>query len=456
MKSCGQVLILFALLLPVFASGAVLALDSGYWMVQKRQMQYAADVAAMVAGQAINESTASTYGTGGSQTIRDAAKTWLGNNVDLSGCADNEDEPTTAQRCATNHPPQSGPHQGDGRFVEVIINVPAQSLFYNLFRGLGFGTFFAEPTIYARAVAGGLQPLTYAILTTGAFSNSACAQDPMCFAGSGGGSTLGGNLCSNGDIGVSGTNTTVSGSVVAGGTADPGLQGASYVGASTNPACPDPPCDFTGYPTWDSANSYTYDLHSDPDGVTIGPGDSYGGNKIGALNIPNNAGSGVSITLRPGGWQSITIQKGTVTLQPGVYYLDGDFNLSGGTLLASGAVTFVVKGSFLVTDGNIGTSSSRVSAVGASYVKCNTLIYLLAPSSGSNKVQLKSSGAVYLRGAIYAPDTDSSVELGGSGGASLDLLGQILAYKFQLSGTGTTITYEYGMSANALKPYLAE
>jgi hypothetical protein len=45
-------------------------------------------------------------------------------------------------------------------------------------------------------------------------------------------------------------------------------------------------------------------------------------------------------TLRPGVYQNITINGGTTTLQPGIYYIDnnGSFNLNGGTLEGTGVM----------------------------------------------------------------------------------------------------------------------
>lgn len=498
----AQILILFALLLPVLATGAVLAGDTGYWMIQKRQMQYAADTAAMVAAQGINENTASSQ-----QSIKDAAKAWLANNANLSGCVDDTAAPTTAQRCAANHPVLNGIYAGGARqfrYVEVIISVPAESLFYNMFRGMGFGTFMGEPTIHARAVAGGVQPVIYAIATTGTQSVNSCSNNPMCLAGSGGNTTIGGSVCSDGAVSAAGGNTSVLGTVVGGGTVDPSINAYATTAGDSNPACEVPSCTFAGYPGYNVANNYTYTINNlsgatpssytagspaeimsantrAPYTVTLAPGDIFRTNNnspantnyIGSLSIANNANAATSVTLKPGGWNNITIQGGTVTLQPGVYFIDGDLTMSGGTLVAtntpatadgSTGVTLVVKGDVTITGGTIGTSiASPLTARGATYVTCNTLIYLLPPAaSDSNKVEF--NGAVtYLAGTIFAPGdpadltTDSIVEIQGSGGAGFNLRGQILTEQFYLHGTGAaSMTFDLDNSMLIPQPYLAE
>lgn len=71
----------------------------------------------------------------------------------------------------------------------------------------------------------------------------------------------------------------------------------------------------------------------------------------------NNSKS--STPLIPGEWSSWDI-KGTVILAPGIYYVNGDILLGGGSSLSGYGVTVVISGSFNMTGGAVATLSAAI------------------------------------------------------------------------------------------------
>ena len=62
-KQKGAVIVLFALMLPVFIGGVGLAIDAGAMYEQNRRMQTAADAAALAAAQEVRELDTASYET---------------------------------------------------------------------------------------------------------------------------------------------------------------------------------------------------------------------------------------------------------------------------------------------------------------------------------------------------------------------------------------------------------
>jgi len=124
----GQVLVLTALCMAVLLGFLALAVDVGVLFRAKRNMQIAADAAA-VAG-----ALAYAYGPG---TAASAAQTAAGNNGVTN---------FTAGHFYVSTSPADGYHQGAG-FVEVVIDQPVPTFFMNVFN-------INSVTVGARAVAG--------------------------------------------------------------------------------------------------------------------------------------------------------------------------------------------------------------------------------------------------------------------------------------------------------------
>ena len=121
---------MMVLALPAVLAATGLVIDLGRMYSFKREMQNAADAAAMAAAQEWRQENYATYNQA---ALTDAA---------LNGFDENDGADITV-----NVPPHSGPKQGDSSFLEVIVTKPAPMYFMRLFRQ-------EPPTVVARAVAG--------------------------------------------------------------------------------------------------------------------------------------------------------------------------------------------------------------------------------------------------------------------------------------------------------------
>jgi Flp pilus assembly protein TadG len=126
----GAVIVLFALMLPVFIGGVGLAIDGGAMYEQNRRMQTAADAAALAGAHEVRLQHAGTY----EAAALDSAELngFLRNNV---------------TGIDVRNPPTTGTYKGNTEYVEVVVSQPQPLFFMSLFKE-------APDTIRARAVAG--------------------------------------------------------------------------------------------------------------------------------------------------------------------------------------------------------------------------------------------------------------------------------------------------------------
>jgi len=127
-KRAGSVLPLFAILLPVLCGMLGLVLDIGLLFAAHRQVQTAADAAALAA--AVDLRAGKTAGS---------ASATASQYVQYNGLP--------AAAVTVNLPPQQGPYAGNARYVEVVVSHSAGVWFIQVVGA-------ASPTVSARAVAG--------------------------------------------------------------------------------------------------------------------------------------------------------------------------------------------------------------------------------------------------------------------------------------------------------------
>ena len=148
----GQTLIMFALGLAVLLGMAAMTIDVGLAYVARRDMQNAADAAALAGADVLLEGQSSVL-----------AKT-AARDLALQNGYDNAAADVTV---TINLPPKSGSHIGDNDFIEVIIAHPVD---FVLARALP--TDKTSFDVSARAVAGiDRTPKPYSIIT---LSETAC------------------------------------------------------------------------------------------------------------------------------------------------------------------------------------------------------------------------------------------------------------------------------------------
>ena len=411
-NEAGQVLIMFALGLAVLLGMAALTIDVGLAYVARRDMQNAADAAALAGADVLLEGQSLALAA---STARDLA---LQNGYDGAAADVTVD---------ISIPPKSGPHSGDNDFVEVLIQRPIAAV---MARAVGKTEF----NIAARAVAGiDRTPKPYSIIT---LSETACqsmqfgGQVNLTITDAG---TLTNSECTfdafstNGTINVvTSANHVVGGWNMIGGSGDVSLP-PSRAGHFDDPLIGVPVPTPTSEPVQDCP--------------------TYGGSP------------GIKI-LEPGVYDCTINPPG----QWGLQFLEGDYLITGGIVLNGGGdVTFGAGLYFLQGQGLIITGNGVVTGDGVTFyidegevtLTGTSDTQLTAPTSGtyegivifqnrSSDTTVNMSGDAIAGGwgAVYA--AGAQINLAGNTGSTLH---QFISDTFLMDGNSTiTIDYFNGFS----------
>jgi hypothetical protein len=289
----GSYLIMAGMMMPILAGIIGLGTEVGVWYLKHRNMQAAADSAAV--------SAATAYYVEGSVTdlAVQAQAVTVGYGL-VNG--------SNGSSVAVNHPPSSGPNVSTSKAIEVIISQPQKRLFTALWNS-------SPLTISARSVAVGMGGKGCVI-----------SLDPTA----GGATTVQGtaqvvlNKCSLYDnstsasalaVGGSGTVSAESVNVVGGISGQSAISTTEGIYTGQKPIN-DPYVD-TSFPSFSGCKENNYTVKET---VTLTPGVYCGG-------ISLNAGA-------------------NVTLAPGIYYLNqGSLSVNGGSTLTGNGVTLVFTSS---------------------------------------------------------------------------------------------------------------
>jgi Flp pilus assembly protein TadG len=343
---------MFAMLLPALLGMTGLVVDTGVMLIRHRQVQNAADAAAMAAAM-------DKYRGATDNVALASANTFLANNgissvsLSLNGASN-----------TLNIPPSQGPYAGNAQYAEVMITKTVQTSFIH---ALGINQ---NQQITARAVAG------YEPVGSG---EGAIVLDPTAAPGISvqGNNTLlivngtvvvnsmGGGVDQWGDP-VSGSHTAVATSSnpsiiardlqVVGGVDtlnnirayDSGFSPLPYDPSNTDrplfaraPLAPDP---LATLPTPTSSNGVENTFWNKA-GVAQGS----------AQDI--NIGNGDTVTLKPGIYKTISITGGNVTLNSGIYVVGVNgtgggnrFNINGGVVNGSGVLIYNTGSDYTATN----------------------------------------------------------------------------------------------------------
>src|SRR2546422_9802671 len=361
----GQVLAMAAFSLIALCALVGLAADTGYFFDYKRQMQTAADAAALAGAEQLRRG-----GNGNGQIVNaaDAAAASNGftNNVNGTGIQ-------------VLFPPGSGYYTSDGSYVEAIISQTRPTLFMGI---LGL----QSAKVSARAVAGVQDSpnCIYALSQTGAglaTNGSGSSLSAAC------GIVVNSSL-NAGSGAVFGTSVAITG---------------TYSGSCSTS---DPSGCRTGVPP-------------QPDPLAQVADPQYSGCDFGAPT-PVNVSGGV-VTLNPGTYcNGISIGSGaSVTFQPGVYILNGG-GLSGSgnsTIQGTGGTFYNTAqgkysyGPVTLTGGTLGFLSAPTSGPteGILFFQDRTII----PKSGKSTNVIAGSSNLNFTGTFYFPTTDLTFSGGG-------------------------------------------
>ncbi len=374
----GTVVVTLALLAPVIFGFAALAIDVASWQVAQKSMQGAADAAAY--------SAAATFQKGDGTSFVTQAKAISA----ASGFIDGQNNVTVT----VNQPPTSGNYTGTATAIEVIVRQPQPRFLAGLFLS-------SDPAVNARAVA-----------TPAPTGGSACilALDPSISNAI----VVSGSASINSGCDVVANSTSSSAVVMSGGgtITTPCLVTSGNVSGVSNLTSTKCSAAKTGAPP-------TADPYASVPQPSIPSG--------GCLNVPGTS----TVTLSPGYYcGGISIPSGTTgSLSPGLYYLAGDFAISGGGAISGTGVTI-----YLTTGNKVAVSSSSTANLTAQTSGTYSGIAFFGSRSGtiSTNNSFSGSSASSITGAIYFPT--QRVTFSGSSTAPSSCT-QLIAGKITVSGS---------------------
>jgi Flp pilus assembly protein TadG len=419
LNESGQVMVLAVLCLTVLLGFVAFAVDVGILLRQKRIEQTAADSAALAGAAEIS------YGdvTAGAQN--DAAQ----NGVPSSAVS-------------VHNPPISGPNSGNSAYVEVDISENQPTFFMNVFH-------LSSLAVGARAVATNV-PEPSCVDTLSQTPPSGFGVDLS------GGADLALTGCGLTDDATGSSAFKASGGITVtasflGVVGSTDIHNGASIMGSTWPAVSTPPI-VTGITpindplvsllTAPPSSEYTSGCSADPNiraTTTIGPSSASG----------YVCYQGLTITRSP-----------TVTLNPGLYIIDGEgasafsFSVAGGaTVNGTSGVSFyfVNNGSFTFSNGatmNLTAPTTSTTSVG---INAGILFYQDSGDTAADTFEGGSAGNI--NGIFYLPAANLTFQNGNASTFSTDLVVGSLT----MSGAGTLTPYAPLSGASPLStPRLSE
>lgn len=380
----GQMLVLTALTMTLLFGFVALAVDVGVAFRARRNVQIAADAAAVAA--ALNY-----FHNGVLSTAKTAGQSAATANGYTAGSGT-----TVTINCS----PTVGPHAGAGcnGYFEAIITAPNATTFMKMF---GFNSL----NLTARAVAGDGGPSNACVIVTnptasdamdlqGSFTVNASqcgvvvdSKDPSALQFTGGGGTL-----TAGSVGV------------VGGAG--GQTGDSSPAPVTGVAPVSDPLQLTGPTPTNGGCSGSGYTDARTHQTTYGTTDNATTSLTGSVGGPG-AGNAVCYT------QAVNLNN--VTMGPGIYVFEAGVTTNG-TVTTSGASIDIYGGSF---NANTGTTLALTAPTSGE----TNGVALMEPKNNSNSITIQkgnASGAI--TGIIYAPGAQLYLQDSGgdtSGGLSL-------------------------------------
>jgi hypothetical protein len=411
----GAIVLFVAVCLTVLLGMAAIALDGGVLLTERRHAQAAADAAALAAACDLYKN----YGTnGGLDNSSGTAKASALSTAASNGYANDGNSSVVT----VNIPPTSGDYIGKAGYAEVIVQFNQTRSFSNIF---GPGSI----PVRARAVARG---------ATDARANAAIlVLDPS----------------SANALSVSGTpSVTTNATIVVDSNSS---QAASAAGAAQVNA---PETDITGNYTTTGGGSFLGKINtgqaSTPDPLASLPAPD-------PLSLPVQSNAPLSYvgqssaTLNPGVYKGgISASSGaSLTLSPGIYYMDGGgFSVGGqASVVGNGVMIYnAPKASSDAVDiggGGTVTLSGPTSGVYAG-------ISLFQDRSSSVGASLNGGSGMNITGTFYFAGAPVTI----SGNSTTAILGsQYISYDLTLTGTASlTVTWDSAKVARQRAIYLVE
>jgi putative Flp pilus-assembly TadE/G-like protein len=388
----GTVAVLAAVGLIGILGFAALSLDAALLHHDRRGAQAAADSAALAAAGSLFANYRTNQGLDpGRAAANEALAAAAANGFTNDG---------VSSTVTVNIPPLSGDHVGQAGYVEVIVQQFQQRAFSAIWSS-------APITVKARAVGRGMWvPLRNGIIVLDPTSSGSLS------------SNGGSNVTTNANIIVD--SSSPSATVVTGGgvltatefdiTGVPGTStsgGGTINGTILNGQVPTP--DPLAYlPEPDPSTMIVQSTHT--------------------VKLQNQG----SLSLQPGVYQGgISVTGGTLTLAPGIYYMDGGgFGFSGtGSLTAPGVMIVNAPQSNSDTISITGTGAVNLSPPTTGLYQG---ISLWQTRASTNTITVAGGGSGSVTGTFYAQH--GTLKTSGSGGSSVG--SQYISWNVVLSGNG--------------------
>jgi hypothetical protein len=430
-----------------------LAVDVGMLFRTQRQMQIAADAAAVAAAldYKYNDSASSAV----TQGCAAATANGVTNTCTTGACSSSV---TGAQVCIMV-PPADGPNEGVSGLVEAIVQDPYPTFFMKVFNRKTI-------TVSGRAVAGAVGAGTGCVLTLArsgvdiSLTGSGTLEAPHCdiYDNSTAADAL--ELTGSGSITANAIGIGGNDSVTGSGTVSPAPQTGMPPAADPLTNLPTPsPQSPTGSCTASSNSSACNPSYTGSSNHSIGPG---------TYTSISNTGSG-TLTLTAGNYYvygSVTnTGSGGLVMGAGNYTIMGNFQSTGSSSLtiASGSMAsnngqiFVGGNMTLTGSGSLTSAAESFYTEGASTVTGSGGMNLTAPTSGtyngvlffqsrsdSDAMAITGSTGDSIQGIFYAPAAPLTLTGSGTFTVSLD----IIVDSLNETGSGTINVTDYASSVN--------
>lgn len=402
----GVILVMFALLLPVLIGFLGLGIEVTFWYQNRRNLQTVADAAAIAGAYDI-------YSGGTATTAATAAAT----DATRNGYSVSTDTLTV------NAPPTSGSYTADTKAVETVMTRQVVPLFASYF-------LTSNVTINVRAVA-----------TTPDSADKACV---LALDTSGTGVAVSGNgtVAFDGCQVASNSTDTSALSVSGSGTLETDCYSVVGGVSSTSGLTVDSGCKpKTGaLPIQDPYASLIAPIEAcDNTGITH--------NDDSPLNISGTGSYTDAFVICGDLW----VKKGTVTLSPGLYVIDGgDLKTNATGNLVGDGVTIVLRNGGQIDNLN-GSSTVTLSAPTPSNSAGDwegVLFYqdreTTSACTGNNCNTLNGNSSATFQGVVYFPNQEINIS-GGNEGTSKCL--QVVALRVGFSGSGNVNANNSGCEA---------
>jgi Flp pilus assembly protein TadG len=412
----GQVLVLVALSLTLLMGAMALAIDVGFVRFQQRQLQTAADAAAIAAGLELgncNNTVCANMQTAAATALKEDGITSTTITPTANQCTIST---TSGLAMIINVAPcvlgASDPNNGNTHMAEVVLTEPQKTFFGDI---IGVRTW----NLVARAEAGD------SYINANTSGGNCLYTNGLAFNSSDGTFAL--NSCGIYD---NGNLQTDNGDSV---TASTFLYYGTWSPNNCNSSC-----------TWNIGGSNTPPAH------TTTPQS----NPLANLTPPTQPATSTTNTQTPN--SGATLQPGyypngfnlnsnvSVTLNAGLYYMGGSINVdSGATLTGTGAELYFVNGSLQPNSGSTLQLTAPTTTSPTAGTTANMLVW--EASSNGSGMTIDTGSSSYFNGIIYLPTQTLTLNSGsgvtinnGATATALDVNNMIVDDNetFKINGSG--------------------